>query len=504
MKNILLFGAGKSATVLIDYLKKISIQNNYDVTVVDANLLTAQQKVGNHQFVKAKSINIEDTDSRKLLISNADIVISLMPPTLHILIAKDCLQLGKNLLTASYIDEEIKELSQQIKDKGLLFLYEMGLDPGIDHMSAMQIIDKIKNNGGKISSFISHCGGLVAPESDDNPWHYKISWNPRNVVNAGKSGATFLLNNKQEFLDYTKLFNAENIVEIEKDNYLAFYPNRDSISYIDTYKLNGIETFIRTTLRYPNFCLGWKIIVDLKLTSEELVYDTDGMSLQQFFKTHLHKNNLENFIEDLLLSKLNNSNNLLDNLMQIMEVEEEAIAQGEELEKSIMTVNENGSLETIYSDEIKEKAANIVAYDLQQTNTILKQLFYLGINDEKTLLNLGKASAADVLQFILESKLALKPTDKDMIVMLHEFEYSADNKNYILKSLLKLIGDSNTNTAMAKTVGLPLGIAADLILKNEITETGLHIPTSKNIYNKVLFELKNEGIVFEEKLIQKS
>ena len=191
MKKVLLFGAGKSATILIDYLVSNAEKENWFVTVVDADLQLAQSKIGVSDLTKAISFDINDRSERIKFINESDIVISLLPPALHTIVAKSCIELNKNLLTASYVDEEIRNLKSEIENKNLLFLCEMGLDPGIDHMSAMKIIDKIHEEKGTVTSFQSHCGGLVAPESDDNPWHYKISWNPRNIIMAGKSGAHF-------------------------------------------------------------------------------------------------------------------------------------------------------------------------------------------------------------------------------------------------------------------------------------------------------------------------
>lgn len=195
-KTILLFGAGKSASVLIEYLVKNGPANNWKLIVADKDLQSAQSGLKSAERDRAVSFDVQDKDKRIEFIQQADIVISLLPPTLHYLVAIDCLQLKKHLLTASYIDEKLKLLSEEIKNNHLLFLCEMGLDPGIDHMSAKKIIDEVHAEGGIITSFISHCGGLVAPENDDNPWHYKISWNPRNVVNAGKAGAIYREENK--------------------------------------------------------------------------------------------------------------------------------------------------------------------------------------------------------------------------------------------------------------------------------------------------------------------
>ena len=191
MKQVLLFGAGKSATVLIDYLLENAAAGNWNLIVVDANIELAKSKINNSPYGFAYSFDIMDAGKRGDQISKADIVISMLPPTLHFLVAKDCVKYSKHLLTASYVDEQIKSLEKEIEAKDILFLCEMGLDPGIDHMSAMKIIDEIHTRGGTITSFQSHCGGLVAPESDDNPWHYKISWNPRNIILAGKAGAHY-------------------------------------------------------------------------------------------------------------------------------------------------------------------------------------------------------------------------------------------------------------------------------------------------------------------------
>lgn len=499
MRKILLFGAGKSATVLIDYLKTISIEKNWKVIVADGNYENAKAKTGIHQNVEPIEINIENAEQRKQLIQSADIVISLMPPTLHLLIAEDCIEFSKNLLTASYIDEPTKALADKAKEKGILFLYEMGLDPGIDHLSAMQIIDDIHQKGGKIVTFKSHCGGLVAPESDDNPWHYKISWNPKNVVMAGKAGATFLHNGNIVQLPYNELFDALNIVKFPNEELFAYYPNRDSLSYIDLYGLHNVKTFVRTTLRHPEFNSGWKNIIDLNLTSEDKIYETNGMSISKFLKLHFEKNNFTQWVEEMMMAKLDRKKDTLDEFVKIVEAEQAAIEKGEEPQATIMTVNEAGKLNTIDVETIKDTTAEWVIEQMDEAKKSINQLYFLGMEDETTLINLGLCSAADVLQFILEKKLVLQPEDKDMIVMLHEFEYMLEDKKYSIKSMLRVIGEDSLHTAMAKTVGLPLGIAATFILEGKIKETGLHIPTLPSIYEPVLNELTKYNIIFEEK-----
>src|SRR5665647_1683316 len=259
MKTILLFGAGKSATSLIEYLGKCCDQNDWKFFVCDADLSLAESKIKNFKSARAVSIDVSNVEKRHELIPGSDIVISMLPPGLHFLVAKDCVMFSKNLLTASYVDEKIRSLKNEIEQKGLLFLGEMGLDPGIDHMSAMKMINDIKKEGGKITSFKSHCGGLVSPESDDNPWHYKITWNPGNIVMAGSSGAVYKLNGSIVTIPYHKIFTDNEVVNVPGLFPLAWYPNRDSLTYIDTYRLQDADTFIRTTLRHASFCHGWNI-----------------------------------------------------------------------------------------------------------------------------------------------------------------------------------------------------------------------------------------------------
>ena len=432
-KKILLFGAGKSASVLIDYLITSAEENNWLLTVADADEKLILTKTKSRTFSTAVQLDIKADQKRQDLIKDADLVISMMPPALHILIAKDCIHFEKSLLTASYADEAILALDETAKSKGLIFLCEMGLDPGIDHMSAMKILDDIHASGGKINSFKSHCGGLVAPESDDNPWHYKISWNPRNVVLAGKAGAVYKQDNTIVEEKYETLFTGHRTVLLSTENNLSFsyYPNRNSLSYIDLYKVPEVNTFIRTTLRHPDFISGWNHIIELGLTNEEPSFSSDNKTLHDFFHDHLN----------LSLEKINHQP------------------------------------------------------DFEQFH---EQLIWLGLNDNVTFINKGLCSPADVLQFALEQKLVLQPSDRDLIVMLHEIEYEQNGQSHQITSSLLVKGDDQIHTGMAKTVGLPLGIAAKLILNGTIQMTGVQIPVSKAIYEPVLSELANLGIAFKE------
>ncbi len=500
VKQIVLFGAGKSATVLIDYLLQESTVYNWNIIVADANKSVAEQKIDGHPNGQPEGIDINDELSRKKLVQQADIVISMMPPSLHILLAQDCITFSKHLLTASYADQQIYDLEEMVKDRNILFLCEMGLDPGIDHMSAMQILDDLKEKGAKITSFKSHCGGLVAPESDDNPWHYKISWNPRNVVLAGKAGAVYRENSETVTKVYEDLFIAGEQVRTgdAPHELFSYYPNRNSLSYIDLYDLPDVHTFVRTTLRHPDFMFGWKNIVDLKLTDETIMYETDGLSLHHFFKLHLEQNGFGEWLQIKLQQSFSETKEMLDNLMKLMEAEIAAESTGEELPDNFMVVDESGDLKELKTDAVKENAASTVAQKMHEANLIMKQLFFMGMDDEETIINKGRCSAADVMQFILENKLLLLPQDRDMIVMLHEIVYELEGKIHSIHSSLTVKGRDALHTAMAKTVGLPLGIAAKLILNGEMSLTGVHVPVIPEIYNPVLAELKNQGIIFKD------
>jgi saccharopine dehydrogenase-like NADP-dependent oxidoreductase len=500
MKHILVFGAGKSSTALINYLIHESAANNWQLTIADANLAAATAKTGNAMNASAVAVDVANTNERSRLITAADIVISLLPPSLHVLVAQDCLQYHKHLLTASYVDETIRALEPQLKERGLLFLCEMGLDPGIDHMSAMQLIHRIKAQGGIITSFKSHCGGLVSPESDDNPWHYKISWNPRNVVLAGKGGAVFKQNGETNRLAYEELFDANRVIHVPEVGYLAWYPNRDSLHYMSLYDLPQAHTFIRTTLRYPEFCFGWKNIIELKLTDETIQYNTDGVTLQQFFQEHFAKHGFSEWIEKQLTARFTQTKQLLEKLQQLLEAEQEAGEDERQALQDFMMVDNQGQLMDVNLDSIKTQAAATVAGQMHEANLSMKQLVFLGMDDNQTIINKGTCSAADVLQFALERKLLLQPADKDMIVMQHEVTSELDGAPQAITSRLVVKGDDGMHTAMAKTVGLPLGIAAKMILQGHISATGLHIPVIPAIYHPVLQELKKHGVGFTEEI----
>ena len=292
--EILVIGAGKSATVLIQYLQTKAVENNWYIVLADGNAAVANSKWNNAPNGHAVGIDIENKENRTALIEKATVVVSMLPPSLHFLVAQDCVHYGKHLFTASYVDDNMKSMAAAIEQKQILVLCEMGLDPGIDHMSAMELIHSIQDKGGKITGFKSHCGGLIAPESDNNPWHYKISWNANNIILAGKSGALYLEKGAEKDLSYDHLFENAPSIEVPGIGRLSYYPNRNSLSYINTYSLDKVQNFIRTTLRHPQFFLGWNAIVQLKLTDESPIAIKENINIKDWIASHLKTHQLEN------------------------------------------------------------------------------------------------------------------------------------------------------------------------------------------------------------------
>ncbi len=438
MKTILVIGAGRSSVSLIDNLLNHAASSKYKVKVADKNYDWAKDKIHNHPEGIPIRLDIFNNKERQQEIQAADIVISMLPARFHLMVAKDCLNYGKNLLTASYLSDELKDMDEEVKSKDLIFLNEIGLDPGIDHMSAKTIIDEIHEKGGKFNSFKSFCGGLIAPESDNNPWHYKFTWNPRNVVLAGQGTAQFLQHGRLKYIPYHNLFNRIEEMDILSFGQFEAYANRDSISYKKFYDLDYIPTLIRGTLRRPGYSKAWNIFVQLGMTDDSYQMENEpNTTFRQYTNTFLA------FGDGSVEDKFKNSFNLND----------------EEL--------------NMYS--------------------------WLGLFSEE-IIPLEKASPAQILQYILEKKWTLANEDKDLIVMQHQFEYEIEGKSYQHTSSFGIVGDDQTYTGMAKTVGLPLAIAARLILQNKISLRGVHIPVHPEIYKPVLAELQKLGIDFEEEI----
>ncbi len=440
MPKILIIGSGKSSTFLIDHLLKSALEKGREITVADIHINSALQKIKNHPAGEAVEVNIDDSTSRRKLITNADLVISMLPAFFHPIIARDCLDLEKHFFTASYESDELRKLRDEIDSKQLLFLNECGLDPGIDHMSAMQVIDHEKRKGHEIIAFKSFTGGVLAPESEDNPWKYKFTWNPRNVVLAGQGMSRFIRNGKYKFVPYHMLFRRLEKIYFEEVGEFEGYPNRDSLTYRKIYGLEAIPTLLRGTLRRAGFCSSWDIFVQLGMTDNSFEMNLpEGFTYRQFLNAFLpyhESKTLEEKIQELLPS---------------------------------------------VDDEIMGK------------------IKWLGLFENRVMSKV-KGSPASLLQDLLEKKWDLQASDKDMIVMQHLFEVKTPAGMKTITSSLVCKGDDQEHTAMAKTVGLPLAIAADLFLDGVIAAKGLRLPITPDFYEPILKRLEEEGIIFTETL----
>jgi len=443
MKKILVLGAGLSTPSLINYLLNHAEEKDWQVCVADMDKDIAKQRIHGHSRGKAFKFDVFDDDQRTTEIKSADIVISMLPARMHYLVAETCLKFKKDLVTASYVSKEIKAMNEKVKDTGILFLNEVGLDPGIDHMSAMQIIDAIKAEGGELISFKSSTGGLVAPKFDNNPWNYKFTWNPRNVVIAGQGGAQLIKRGKYKYIPYHKLFTRLLTVNIEGFGEFEVYPNRDSLGYRSAYGIDGIPSMFRGTIRRPGFSKTWNTLVQLGVTDDSFVIEnSENLTYREFTNSFLRYDR---------------------------------------------------------ERKVEDKFAEYLGIDHESFS--MYKIRWLGLfSDEK--IGLKKATPAQILQKILERKWGLEPDDKDMIVMQHGFQYKLQDKFYQITSSMVVVGRDNVDTAMAITVGLPVAIGCKLILEGKIKDTGVKIPTSANIYEPILKELANFDIVFKEEKVE--
>lgn len=426
MPSILILGAGRSSSALISYLLNFGEANSIGVTVGDVSLQAAQERIAGSKHGKAIAFDINKTDESRAAIANATVVVSLIPAHLHPSVAKICLETGSHLLTASYVSEEMKSLDNASRSKSLLFLNECGLDPGIDHMSAMQVMDRIRLEGGKITSFESFTGGLIAPETDvENPWRYKFTWNARNVVMAGQSTAKFLSNGEYKYIPYQQLFKRITPVVVPGYGEYEGYANRDSLKYLEIYGLHDVRTMLRGTLRNKGFCSAWNVLVQLGCCDD--TFEMENVSSM----THA------GFIQSF------------------------------------------GGIRDASDED-------------------MKRLSWSGLlSDEKV--GLTKGTPAQILEHILNKKWKLQTNDKDLVVMWHRFGYEQNGKSKTIEASLVATGIDSVNTAMARTVGLPLGIAAKLLIQGKIKQRGVVIPTAPQIYEPVLAELKSFNIELTER-----
>lgn len=441
MKTILILGAGLSASSLIRYLLARAEAENWYVKIVDQNIDLVKKKINGHPNAEAISFNALDSKERKPAIAHADLVISMLPAIYHVEIARDCIEVRTDLITPSYISPEMRALNEEAKAAGIVIMNEIGVDPGIDHMSAMKVIDHIKAIGGTLTSFKSFCGGLMAPESDNNPWHYKFTWNPRNVILAGQGpAACYMDNNEYKYIPYSQLFKKLDRFEIPPYGHFDGYANRNSLIYSSTYGIEGIPTIYRGTLRRPNYCQGWDVFIQL------------GMTDDSYAMTNSETLTPRSFLNAFLPYELHTS--------------------------------------------VEDKFKNVLGEDQLY---LFEQFASIGIFDDSKSFGIKQASPARLLQTLLEPNWKLEPGDKDMLVMYHEFEYKMEGENKKITSSLVTLGEDEVFTAMSNTVGLPVAIAAKLILAGKITERGVTLPVNKEVYEPILTELETFGITFDEK-----
>ena len=437
MHNILIIGAGRSSSSLIQYVLEHSEQYHWFVVVADQDPALAAKQVGNHPRGRAVWLDASKPQDRKELINRADVVVSLLPAHLHIVVAEDCVQLRKHLITASYVSQELWRLGEMARERDLIFMGEMGLDPGIDHMAAVRDIHEIKEMGGKLHTFHSFAGGLVDLKHKPNPWKYKFTWNPRNVILAGQGTAQYLKDGKNRFIPYNRLFKTFKVVDIPGFGSMEAYANRDSLLYQEVYGLSETANIQRGTLRYPGFCDAWSALVDLGLTDDSFpIINSEDMTYHNLMEAYINP-------------------------------------------------DDKGT--------VKEKvAANL---GIPVDHETIKKLEWLGLF-RKIKIGIQHASPAKILEHLLLEKWAMEPKDRDLVVMYHEYRYKLKGKEYTRKSTMKLMGTSD-ETAMAKLVGLPLAIFVKLVMLGKIKARGGNIPVSRDVYEPVLNELGDYGIKFE-------
>ncbi|MEM6642012.1 MAG: saccharopine dehydrogenase C-terminal domain-containing protein [Bacteroidota bacterium] len=441
MQKILVIGAGRSSASLIKYLLGHAESEQWQLTLAEKETKLAANKIGSNPYATVLSLDVEDHESVDKAIKSHDLVISMLPARFHIAVAKSCAKFGTHFLTASYLKEDIKQLDNQFREAGKTVIMEMGLDPGIDHMSAMKVIDELKENNCELTGFETFTGGLIAEVSEgNNPWRYKFTWNPRNVVLAGQGTCKFIQEDRYKYIPYHKLFKRTEMIYIPGHGYFEGYANRDSLAYLDVYKLRGISTLYRGTLRRPGFCAAWDVFVQLGATED--TYEMENVAAM----THRQYIN------------------------------------------SFLSYNPHDSVELKLAHYINQPVES-------QTMHCLKWLGLFG----NELVGLTKGTPAQILEHILKKKWSLDPQDRDMIVMWHKFNYLDGGKAKQIESSMVALGEDQEQTAMAKTVGLPLGIAAKKILTGEISLPGINIPTARKIYGPVLDELKSLGFEFQER-----
>ncbi|MBK6346252.1 MAG: saccharopine dehydrogenase NADP-binding domain-containing protein [Bacteroidales bacterium] len=434
LKKVLILGAGLVARPIVKHL----LASGYSLTVADIVQSKAAELTGNHPHAEAVALNVEDETSLGNLVSGHDLTVSLLPYVFHVQVARHCIRYRKNMVTTSYVKPEMEALDSEAKEAGIIILNEMGLDPGIDHMSAMRIIDHVHSRNGKVLEFYSICGALPAPEAVDNPFRYKFSWSPKGVVMAGNNDARYLKHGSEVFVPTAELFRHPASVEFKGVGKLDIYPNRDSISYIDIYGIPEVQTMMRGTFRYPGWCETLDAIKQLNLIS----YDKSDMSGMTYAQLLMHQIGADT------------------------------------------------------ADHLRNKVAAYLGVDVNAH--ALDALEWLGLFENKPM-NRGMESPFEVTSDLMIAKMELGYDERDMVAMQHTFlaEYP-DGKKEIIRSRMLDFGSPSTDTSIARTVALPAAIGVEMIMKGEITVKGVFRPVIPEIYNPVLDALEKLDIRMEE------
>ncbi len=435
-KKVTIFGAGLVVKPMVDYLAG----KGYEITVASRTLSKAEKLAAPHSNVSAKQFLTDDEAAMTNFVRESDLVVSLLPATLHVKVAGKCIEHKTDMVTTSYISPQMRELDQQAKDAGIIILNEIGVDPGIDHMSAMKIFHKVQNEGGKIVSFMSYCGGLPAPEANTNPLGYKFSWAPKGVLKAAGNGAKFMKDGKIVEIEGADLFKNYWFVDVEGIGTLEAYPNRNSLDYIDLYDLKHLRTMYRGTFRNISHCETWYILSQMGFYKEDEIFDNLEGTIRDFILTKMFKESKDNCLKTLLMEK----------------------------------------------------------YNLSEHSVILKKFDWLGFFDD-TPIPIKKGGAVDVLTAIMLEKMSYEKGERDLLVLHHEFIADYNGKEQRITSTMIDYGIPNGDSSMARTVSLPAAIGVHMILEGKITVKGVHMPILPNIYNPVLQELEKLKIMVVER-----
>ncbi|PID89814.1 MAG: saccharopine dehydrogenase [Bacteroidia bacterium] len=428
MKKVLILGAGMVVKPIVQFLLK----NEIAVTVATRTKSKAEAMILDHPNGKAMAWTVDDEETLDKLILDHDLTVSLLPYAYHVMVAKKCIKHKRNMLTTSYVKPEMEALHQQAKDAGIIILNELGLDPGIDHMSAMRIIDHVHNKGGKIEEFYSLCGALPANENADNPFKYKFSWSPKGVVLAGNNDAKYLKAGKIVELPTENLFKDVFRVDFPDVGTLDVYPNRDSVDYIDIYGIPEAKTMFRGTFRHQGWCEALDAMKTLKLITNDML-KLEGKTYAEMMQMLIGADSAEN---------------------------------------------------------IKEKVAEYLKLDVN--HVAIQAIEWLGLFDEKPI-NRKEDSTFEIVSDIMIEKMMLEPNEKDMVVMQHTFLASyPDGKQEVIKSRMLDYGTPATDTSVARTVALPAAVGVKMILEGKINLTGVYRPVIPEIYNPVLDTLEKE------------